>query len=80
MSEQGARSWKRDYILEGRQEGLQVSIQSILEYRFGAEAQEMHSRLAKVPSVEELEELLPAALEAPSLEAFQEKLNSAQHK
>lgn len=67
--------WEQEMIQKGRHIGVQRGIQRTLEYRFGAEARGIFFLLNLVNTLEELKKLLLTALEAPSLEAFQDELH-----
>lgn len=68
--------WDLELCEEGRRAGVWQSTHAILEHRFGTLPAALASALDQVASAPELEELLIFALEAPSLETFQDKLNS----
>ena len=69
--------FERRLIEQGVQQGLGAmhnSIMRILQRRFGADSDPLRPAIEAIDSLETLEKLVDAALDAPTLEAFEETL------
>ena len=73
--EEGRREGREEGRQEGRQEGAQETILNVLQRRFGTFPVALASALSQVRSSQELTDLTIFASTAPSLEAFQDRLN-----
>ncbi|MCX7993480.1 MAG: hypothetical protein N2651_07395, partial [Fimbriimonadales bacterium] len=72
--QQGLQQGRQQGLQQGLERGIENSIMRILLRRFGAEAERVRASVEAIESIETLEQLLDAAIDAPTLEVFSEKL------
>jgi len=68
MLEETAREWRRQYVKEGRQEGMRALLLQQIERRFGPLVEEQRRRFEAITSPARLKRLADKILTASSLD------------
>ncbi|BCW95960.1 MAG: hypothetical protein WHS44_12645 [Fimbriimonadales bacterium] len=73
--EKGLRQGLQQGLQQGQRQGLVRAIVRVLQARFGEDARRLQERIEQIESLELLESLNAEAALAPSIEAFEQKLD-----
>ncbi len=76
--EENKEQWIKQGIEQGKRKSALAGILDVLEIRFGlSEAHPLSDRIADIDDLQRLKQLLRAAIQATSLEAFERLLDDA---